>query len=154
MYLPFPNESPMALRNILYLILDYSEQLCLKSLCTIETLRGSYWVGHTSFEAPPAPHASGLQPPGGYWWLTARSPIASVDPRFEAADDLSISEISQYRSFLGTALLSLALGLIYHTQIFPPSVCEPTGEIFLSVDNAAEWITSLADDMVVTLRFW
>ncbi|KAJ7787554.1 hypothetical protein B0H14DRAFT_2629205 [Mycena olivaceomarginata] len=43
---------------------------------------------------------------------------------------------------VGTALLSLALGLIYHTQFFPPSVCEPTGEIFFSVDNAAEWMTS------------
>ncbi|KAF8164282.1 hypothetical protein K438DRAFT_1984790 [Mycena galopus ATCC 62051] len=51
--------------------------------------------------------------------------MASVDPRFEAADDLSISEISQYRSFF-----------------FPPSVCEPTGEIFFSVDNAAEWMIS------------
>ncbi|KAJ7861193.1 hypothetical protein B0H14DRAFT_2576144 [Mycena olivaceomarginata] len=51
--------------------------------------------------------------------------MVSVDPRFEAADDLSVSEISQYRSFF-----------------FPPSVCEPTSEIFFSVDNAAEWMTS------------
>ncbi|KAJ7801398.1 hypothetical protein B0H14DRAFT_3489652 [Mycena olivaceomarginata] len=51
--------------------------------------------------------------------------MVSVDPRFEAADDLSVSEISQYRSFF-----------------FPPSVCEPTGEIFFSVDNAPEWMTS------------
>ncbi|KAJ7874978.1 hypothetical protein B0H14DRAFT_2569008 [Mycena olivaceomarginata] len=51
--------------------------------------------------------------------------MVSVDSRFEAADDLSVSEISQYRSFF-----------------FPPSVCEPTSEIFFSVDNAAEWMTS------------
>ncbi|KAJ7055170.1 hypothetical protein C8F01DRAFT_1088528 [Mycena amicta] len=51
--------------------------------------------------------------------------MADLDPRFNAADDLTLAEISQYRSFF-----------------FPSSICDPSGEIFLSLENATEWMTA------------
>ncbi|KAJ6536252.1 hypothetical protein B0H19DRAFT_1271039 [Mycena capillaripes] len=51
--------------------------------------------------------------------------MSSLNTRFDAADDLTVLEITDYRSFF-----------------FPPSVCEPNGEVYFSLDDAPEWMTA------------
>ncbi|KAJ7660302.1 hypothetical protein DFH06DRAFT_1044030 [Mycena polygramma] len=51
--------------------------------------------------------------------------MSSLDTRFDAANDLTVAEISDYRSFF-----------------FPPSVWEATGEVYLSCDDAPAWMTA------------
>ncbi|KAJ6487476.1 hypothetical protein C8R47DRAFT_1127593 [Mycena vitilis] len=50
--------------------------------------------------------------------------MSSLDTRFDAADDLTVTEISRYRSFF-----------------FPASVSEPKGEVYFSVEDASRWMT-------------
>ncbi|KAJ6582187.1 hypothetical protein B0H19DRAFT_1061630 [Mycena capillaripes] len=51
--------------------------------------------------------------------------MSSLNTRFDAADNLAVLEINDYRSFF-----------------FPPSVCKPNGEVYFSLDNAPEWMTA------------
>ncbi|KAJ7445418.1 hypothetical protein FB451DRAFT_1568093 [Mycena latifolia] len=51
--------------------------------------------------------------------------MSSLNTRFDAADDLTVLEITDYRSFF-----------------FPPSVCELNGEVDFSLADAPEWMTA------------
>ncbi|KAJ7915765.1 hypothetical protein B0H13DRAFT_1871770 [Mycena leptocephala] len=65
----------------------------------------------------------------------------SLNTRFDAADDLTVPEITDYRSFVNSALR-------FHFWFFPPSVCEPNGEVYFSLDDAPEWM------MACGYRLW
>ncbi|KAJ7106000.1 hypothetical protein C8R44DRAFT_745647 [Mycena epipterygia] len=61
--------------------------------------------------------------------------MSSLNTRFDAADDLTVPEITDYRSFVNSALR-------FHFWFFPPSVCKPHGEVYFSLDDAPEWMTA------------